>query len=48
MAKKKSKTEFFQGSYGFFLEKLRYYDIENLAVHGICNFGQNLLAVLRY
>jgi hypothetical protein len=26
-------------SYGIFLEKLRYYDIGNLAVHGICNFG---------
>jgi hypothetical protein len=41
--------------FGIFLEKLRYYDIENLAVHGICNFGpkncgywRNFLAVLRY
>jgi hypothetical protein len=25
--------------FGIFLEKLRYYDIGNLAVHGICNFG---------
>jgi hypothetical protein len=25
--------------YGIFLEKLRCYDIGNLAVHSICNFG---------
>jgi hypothetical protein len=46
---------FFLRYFGIFLEKFRYYDIGNLAVHGICNFGlkncgnwQNLLAVLRY
>jgi hypothetical protein len=26
-------------SYGISLEKLRYHDIENHALHGICNFG---------
>jgi hypothetical protein len=26
-------------SYSIFLQKLQYYDIGNLAVHGICNFG---------
>jgi hypothetical protein len=26
-------------SFGIFLEKLRYYDIGNLAVNGISNFG---------
>jgi hypothetical protein len=26
-------------SHSIFLEKLRYYDIGNLAVHGIGNFG---------
>jgi hypothetical protein len=30
---------FFSRYFGIFLEKLWYYDIGNLAVHSICNFG---------
>jgi hypothetical protein len=30
---------FFLRYFGIPLEKLRYHDIENHALHGICNFG---------